>query len=128
MTWEAVNARRDRIAELFRQGLTPPVIANKLGISERTVDRAKSARGLTRPRPPEPLTSALFERAKALLDDGASYFEVQRTIGVSHNTIRRHIPGYEYTRAQICEAAVLARRMNSLERDEGGRDGFRCRT
>jgi DNA-binding CsgD family transcriptional regulator len=113
MNREGVNARRDRIAELTRQGLTPPVIAAMLHVSEPTVYHAKKLHGLTRPR--HSLTPTQIERAKMFLDDGASYVEVGRTIGVCHQTLRRHIPGYEYTPAQQAEASAMARKMNSLE-------------
>jgi len=121
MAWEAINERRDRIAQLTRQGLDASTIASMLHINVRTVQRAKKLRGLT--KPPNPLTTAEIERAKALLDDGACYAEVERTIGRSHGAIYRHLPGYAYSRAQIAEAALFGRMMASLERDEGFHSG-----
>lgn len=126
-TWEKTNERRDRIAELTRQGLTPPVIADILHISERTVGRARRSRDVAQTRW-KPLTPAEIQQARVLLDDGASYAEVERTMGRSRSAFRKHLPGYAYTRAQIAEMGVLGRMMASLERDEGGHDGFRSGT
>jgi hypothetical protein len=113
--WEAVNERWDQIAALTRQGLTPPVIADILHISTRTVGRARRKRGLAQAHS-QPLNAAEKQRAKEFLDDGVCYAEVARTMKRSHWVIRRAHPGYAYTRAQVAEAALFGRIMASLER------------
>lgn len=47
--------------------------------------------------------------AKVLLDDGASYTEVARTLGMCKKTLRRHFPGRGYTQEQINESMALGR-------------------
>jgi hypothetical protein len=114
-TWEAVNERRDQIAELTRRGLTPPVIADILHISTRTVGRARRKRGLAQ-KHSKPLSAAEKQRAKVFLDDGASYAEVQRTMGCSRSSLRTALPDYTYTPAQVAETALFGRMMAALER------------
>ena len=45
--------------------------------------------GITSPTPPETL-----ERARLFLEDGASYTETGRTVGVNGTTLKKHLPGY----------------------------------
>lgn len=44
---------------------------------------------MSRPR----TSPRLLSQAARLLDDGAPYAEVSRTLGVSHRTLSRHLPG-----------------------------------
>lgn len=39
----------------------------------------------------------LLERAKLLLEDGASYHEVSRTTGIPRTTLTDNLPGYGWT-------------------------------
>jgi Ser/Thr protein kinase RdoA (MazF antagonist) len=110
------NERWDQIATLTRQGLTPPVIADLLHISTRTVGRARRKRGLAQAQHSKPLNAAEVERAKAFLDDGQSYAEVKRTMGCTRWALCTALPGYAYTRSQVAETALFGRMMASLER------------
>lgn len=62
-------------------------------------------------RRPKP-TPELLARAKALLDDGASYTEVTRTTGVSKTTLHRKFPGSGWTYKQAGEHRQMLRHMS----------------
>ena len=113
---EETNERRDRVTELTRQGLTAKQIAEQLGVTERTISRDRAARGITQPTAPR-VTESEFARAKEMLDDGASYEEVARTLRRSHTAFRHRFPGYTLTKEEAAHRAVLGRRMAQLMRD-----------
>lgn len=53
-------------------------------------------------------------RAAELLDGGASYREVARTIGRSASVLCRRFPGRGWTRDQVAERASLDRRFGGV--------------
>ena len=67
------------------------------------VARAKNTEGKRRQSSKRPCsidyrlvkTREKTESATAYLEDGASYAEAARTVGVGEKTLRRHIPGFE---------------------------------
>lgn len=96
----AVSAkRREQVVELTRAGLSAPQIADRLGIATRTVQRHRVAAGIAQP-PARHLTPAQIHRARQLLDDGASYKEVARTIGCANKSVRYRFPGRGWTLAE----------------------------
>ena len=105
-----------RVAELTRQRLSAPIIAEILGVSTRTVQRARKRAGVSQP------AMKLFSddekrRAQALLDDGAPIAEAARTLGRSHTTLARCFREHpRWTPAQISEAAAWGRAMARIER------------
>lgn len=42
-------------------------------------------------------TPVVLDQARTLLADGASYREVERTLGLHRSTISHHLPGYGWT-------------------------------
>lgn len=112
---EVATERRDRIVKLTARGWTAQEIADLLGVTARTVTRGRRAAGIAKPRH-LPMTDDEKRAAKTLLDDGASYEEVARTIGRSSKTLARHLPGYTLGRKLAAEAATLGRTMARLER------------
>lgn len=66
---------------------------------------------MSRPRTP----AGLLNKAARLLDDGAPYAEVSRTLGVSHRTLSRHLPG----RSQWTDPSE-AGRFGAIVRRSGG--------
>jgi len=101
----------DLVVELALQGCSTTVIADKLGISERQVQRIRVERHANAtPRTPL-LTDEDVARAGQMLDDGASYAEVQRTLGHTFETIARRFPGRGWTKAQIGEYNSATRRL-----------------
>jgi Homeodomain-like domain len=84
---EMKRRRRDqRIAQLTRAGYTSPQIGSIVGVSYRTVQRARARMGVARPFAP-PMTPAELKQAADMLDDGASFGEVARTLGRSDRVI-----------------------------------------
>lgn len=54
--------------------------------------------------------------AKRLLQDGASYTEVARTIGLHRTTLSEKIPGYGWTKQQGGAYGGMIRHMNERMR------------
>jgi DNA invertase Pin-like site-specific DNA recombinase len=104
--------RHPEILELASTGMPRAEIARRLGLSIRTVSRVKVAAGMGHPGFGATEDEKL--RAKALLEDGASYAEVGRTIGFHQQHIKRWFPGYEWTIEQRNEMAEMQRRMDAL--------------
>lgn len=52
---------------------------------------------------------------KEMLDDGASHFEIQKTLKVHHETIQRHFPGTQWTKEQRAKHGVLVKRLQALK-------------
>lgn len=110
----SASERYERILELDRQGMTADVIADRLKIQPRTVERARSKAGLTQPTRFGTEDEKL--RAKQMLADGVSYEDVGMTLGRDAGTIARWHPGYAWTMQQRGERSGMARKMNRLER------------
>ncbi|HEY2066352.1 MAG TPA: helix-turn-helix domain-containing protein [Gemmatimonadaceae bacterium] len=91
--------RRARVQRLTHEGRTAKAIAVALGITPRTVQRIRGDLGIAKPKPPI-LTDDEKRLAATLLDDGASYEEVARTIGRSAHAVRLAFPGRGWTREQ----------------------------
>lgn len=99
----------ERIAELTRQGLSARQIADRVGMTTRTVCRARRRMGLSKPIAPR-MSPAELTLAQSLLDDGASIEETARTLGRAHATITHHFPdAHVLTPKEISERANLGR-------------------
>jgi DNA-binding CsgD family transcriptional regulator len=114
------------VAALTRAGCTAPMIAEKLQISTRTVQRIRGKTGCAERKAPL-LTGSEILAAIELLEDGASYEEVGRTLGRNAVTIARNIPGYKLGKREVAERAALGRRMAALERTPHALDANRQR-
>lgn len=112
---DAIERRRLAVARMTRQGMRVVDIAAALRINDRLVMRDRRVLGLSQPAP-IPFTEAERIEAKARLDDGASYNEVARTIGRTHQTLVKHLPGYTWTPQQVAEAGAMGRAMARLDR------------
>lgn len=88
---ELTAERRETVARMTRRGYTAPQIADHLGICTRVVQRMRTATGVRGPQA-NPMTPHELEMARMLLEDGASYGEVSRTLGRAHCTIKKHFP------------------------------------
>lgn len=110
---EEAAARDARIAELTLAGYSAAEIATQIGITARTVVRARSRTGASRPcNHNNYMTPAEMARAEALLDDGASLSEVARTLGRSTVTLSKWFPGRGWPRGSGVE---LRRMMAALD-------------
>lgn len=102
---------RDRVVVLTRRGHTGTEIAEALSVTRRTVQRYRQRAGVSQPRVPN-MTPSELETARVMLDDGASYHEVGRSLGRSPGTIQRNFPGRSWTREQITAHAAVMRKFN----------------
>lgn len=93
---ERIAERNDVIVELTRRGWSAERIAEKLGITPRTVARVRVRSGVALPKPPL-MTGDELEMARALLEDGWSYNETGRRLGRHAHTLSRHLPGYGWS-------------------------------
>lgn len=94
----------ERVVLLTQAGWSIPRIAEEMGICEKSVSRGRREAGISLPGRCSP---ALDEQQRAtaerLLDDGASYSDVARTIGCDRETVRRNWPGRGWSRQQVLE-------------------------
>ena len=114
MTTEAKQHRYDTIIILTRQGYSAEHIARLLGITTRSVVRNRRKAGIAQPPAPY-LSDAELATAQTLLEDGASYGEVGRTLGRSQSAIANRLPGYAWNRDQSSAYAVMCKRLNQLK-------------
>jgi DNA-binding CsgD family transcriptional regulator len=110
---ELVGYRREAIIEMTRAGRSIADIAAHLGVTERTVIRHRKAAGISRPAIPA-MTAGEIETARTLLEDGASYSEVGRTIGRNPKTLQLHFPGFGWTQAQASEYRHMRQELDRL--------------
>lgn len=110
----SIQERVARVATLTRGGYTDREIAVWLGVSERTVLRDRKTAGLPITSTTAPLTEVERATALRLLEDGANYREVARTIGRGRTTIKRAFPGYSWTQAQKFEYRMALRAFNAI--------------
>lgn len=78
-------------------GATHAELAERFECSVDTVRRTRNRLGI--PSRARRLVGPLRERVEAALDDGWSFGEIFRTYGVTHETLRRHYPGRQWTLA-----------------------------
>lgn len=82
----------EQFLSMERAGRSASEIAYAFGVSTRSVSRWRSAMRTTKMLPPTPRPKSDRDRVSALLDDGCSFSEAARTVGVSTATIRRWFP------------------------------------
>lgn len=97
---------------LTLQGWSASRIAARLHICTRTVVRYRRATGCSQPSPHR-MTADEIAAAGKLLDDGCSYEEVARTLGVSWSSIVARFPGRSWTPSQVGAFANLHRRFRA---------------
>ena len=113
-TVEIVQHRHNTVIELTRQGYSSTFIADKLGITKRSVQRHRRQAGLSQTTRPS-YTQAEIAQAQALLEDGASYLEVARTLQRGVEALRKRFPGYGWTKSQACMYGRMRRQLDELE-------------
>ena len=113
-TVEIVQRRHDTVVELTRQGYSSTFIADKLGITKRSVQRHRRQAGLSQTTVPS-YSEAEIAQAQALLEDGASYLEVARTLQRGVEALRKRFPGYGWTKSQACMYGRMRQLLDSLE-------------
>lgn len=108
-----IAERRAEIVRLTKAGHSAAEIAKRLGVTTRTVHRQRRTGGCAKPMP-NWMTDDEIRRAEALLDDGASYSEVARTLGRTAQSIGERFPGRGYSKAQANEMRRLKAQLEAL--------------
>ena len=108
----------DLFAELD-EGQQAKELAKILDISEKTVRNWR-----TKPKPvwihgKLQVPQVKLDEAEGLLDDGASYYEAARTVGIRSETLRQHFPGRGWSQEQVIDYAVTVRKFNQKIRKAG---------
>lgn len=99
---------RDIFRQMHDLGLSGVRIAQELGITTVSVYRIRKELGLETGA--VRMTEERRAKIKAMLDDGASWMEIKKTLGVQHATMQKHFPGTQWTPEQTKEhvTAVLS--------------------
>lgn len=118
-TREEQEARRREVRRLTVSGWPSERIAHELGVTARTVTRDRVALGIAQPW--RTVSPEQEHAIAALVEDGAPFREVARTVGVSLETIRRRHPGRGWTPAQAAEYGHLMRQTVRPALSVGGR-------
>ncbi|WP_136056813.1 hypothetical protein [Microbacterium sp. K24] len=112
-----MSVQKDFFA-LDSSGLSAAQIAVALQVSSRTVVRWRHLTGRSRRPPTTPLTEDQLQRARRILEDGASISEAARTIGCSNKTLSKRWPQYAWSQTQAGRfAAMVARTQRAWSED-----------
>ncbi|MBW4096254.1 MAG: hypothetical protein HIU81_13275 [Acidobacteria bacterium] len=109
------------LADLVNMGRTRTQIANRFDVSTRTVSRWLLKYGINEPSPTNGrrITPEHLAEAIQLFDDGASQSEVARTVGISAETLGRHLPGRKWDQSTAGSMARAVRLANEQMRKRG---------
>lgn len=111
--------RLPEFKELQRLGYSAAQIAERMGVTDRTVTRWRKNAGLTKPiaeNVGRPVADERLDAAARLLEDGAPYAEVCRTLGMNSRTVRKYFPGHTWTAEQSGQFAAAIHQMNRSRR------------
>lgn len=110
-TYKRGDNTRQNVSDLHALGCSIPYIAEGAGISARHTKRVLVDLGLVSPgRKNPPVSASTLERMRAMVEDGCSFREIARTLGVRWETVARHFPGRQWTHAQAGDHGRLMRR------------------
>lgn len=94
-------------------GMSARQIAERFGVTTRTVVRWRNRMNVTHMPAHEAHSPEDRELARRLLEDGCSFHETARTVGASDATVRGWFPDIPaWTKKQASEHAAFIRRMN----------------
>jgi hypothetical protein len=108
---EAKRERQEQIAWIVqdRPSITTSELAKRFGVSKRVIQRDRKAVGVSA-EPTPSWGEEKTEQVLAMLDDGASYVEISRTLGVGEDYVREKYPGRGWTKEQMWEYNSLLKR------------------
>jgi len=92
---------REEFARLDGEGWSLTELAAHFGVAVTTASRVRKALGLSRPAPA--LAPEKVARIEEALEDGWSFKEISRTLGVDMETLRRRWPGRAWTKAEAID-------------------------
>lgn len=90
----------EELENRVRSGKTLHQARLELGLSRRkaqAIAKDRRLHGFIKAGAKPQWEPELLERAKILLEDGASYHEVSRTTGIPRTTLTDNLPGYGWT-------------------------------
>lgn len=110
MAWVSHEA----IVELDSQGLTAREIAERLGISTRTVNRVRVETGHQQgPGCRSRYTPEFIAKVEKHLEEGWSITDIARTYDVNQKHLTRRFKGRGWTRQQCAEFGSLVKKLQS---------------
>ena len=86
------NLTRETFLELNASGLSAEIIAERMGVTPRTIGRWRRRFGVMRGEASTPASAEDREKARRLLEDGCSLAEAARSVGVAPKTVRQWFP------------------------------------
>lgn len=104
----SVAQHDEQVRRLTLEGLSAPEIAARLGITPRSVARAR-VRARVAAAAPVPLTEDTLRAVRAMLEDGASHLEISRTLPISRKSLSRHFPGTAWSARHASDLASFIR-------------------
>lgn len=104
----------ERIVALTKDGYSAAEISREIGCSKETVRRTRVKFGVSQGRTMRKYSQEIRDKALVMLEDGASYNEVGRTLGVPDKWVRKTFPGMGWTRQQVYEYRALKKQLDSL--------------
>jgi DNA-binding CsgD family transcriptional regulator/DNA-binding transcriptional regulator YiaG len=96
---------------VVKRGLTPKQIAAEMGCSIEQVYRFRREFGVAKPdhtKTLPPMEERLKQAAK-MVEEGASFAEICRTVHIHRETLNKHFPGKQWTHRQAVEHALNVR-------------------
>lgn len=113
-----VHRREQRDVEFLacdRAGMSASQLSERFGVTARTVQRWRKRLGIKHRQYVEKHQDSDRNMAEYLLDEGCSFQETARTLGVSDMTIYRWFPDRKpWSKQECAEYAVLVRQMGRL--------------
>lgn len=113
-----VRRREQRDSDFLaceRAGMSARQLAERFGVTDRTVQRWRNRLGVTHRPYIEKHPDSDRSMAEYLLDQGCSFLEAARTVGVSDMTIVRWFPDRKpWTKQECGEYAVMVRQLGRM--------------
>lgn len=110
---------RDMIRTYLEQGKDRAEIAELTGAARETIGRIKRDELKMPMKPQIRYSDEVRARAKAMLEDGASYLEVERTLGPKARTLSKWFPGMGWDPRDAVTYRHMMRVMDSIEGKSG---------
>lgn len=102
---------RDDVERLLKDGMSIHKVSVATGAPENAVRTVRKDLGLTRAPNRDGIEERLA-RAKAMIEDGASHYEVAKTLKMAPETLRRHFPGSQWSPQEAGHHAITVRYSN----------------
>jgi IS30 family transposase len=113
-----IKIDRAEFHRLNANGWTSEQLAEHFGVHPTSISRLRVKLGLSQ-KPT--MTPERKQAIEAMLDDGMSYREINRTEGADMQTLRRHFPGRNWTPQQSADHLAAIRRATGVDWNQAGR-------